>query len=110
MIATKRPPSFFYLRSQYELYHKSHPDISQAEVYANLYQQWSELSEEERAPYERMSNEEDAFIKAIHGDKEQPIEEDKPTTKIVQKRKPSGIFMTMNLPLVRKEFPSSCVD
>ena len=65
-----------------------------------------ELSEEERAPYERLSNEEDAFIKAIHGDKEQPIEEDQPTVKIVQKRKPSGIYMTMNLPLVRKEFPS----
>ena len=106
VIATKRPPSFFYLRSNYESYQTAHPDISQAEVYLILYQQWCELSEEERAPYERLSNEEDAFIKAIHGDKEQPIEEDQPTVKIVQKRKPSGIYMTMNLPLVRNEFPS----
>lgn len=107
VIATKRPPSFFFLRSNYESYQTSHPLLSQATVYLALYQQWNELSEEERAPYERMSNEEDAFIKAISVSKEQSMEEEQPTAKIVQKRKPSGIYMTMNLPAIRKEFPGT---
>lgn len=74
VVTTKRPPLFFYLRSNYESFQASHPELTQGAAYKELYSQWGNLAPEDREPYERMSLEEDAFIKAITGP-EEPQEE-----------------------------------
>ena len=78
VVTTKRPPLFFYLRSNYKSFQASHPELTQGAAYKELYTQWNTLSPKDREPYERMSLEEDAFLKAITG-KEESTEADKET-------------------------------
>lgn len=102
------------MRSNYESFQAAHPELAQGAVYKELYSQWNTLSPDDRKPYEQMSLEEDAFIKAITTTEETPVESAggwflSGTTiapvKIVLKRRPGRIYEQMNLKAAKKEHP-----
>ena len=114
VVTTKRPPLFFFLRSNYESFQASHPELTEGAAYKELYSQWGALSPEDRKPYEQMSLEEDAFIKAITTTEEPPVENPgtwfriSPTVaavKIVNKRRPGVFYEQLNMKAAKKEHP-----